>query len=305
MFSETESVVPNQVLKWVIDSAGSDVSVESIQRMHGGTSSIVYSISLKKNQSVKPFVFRQFDNVEWLSKEPDLAVHEAESLRWATRTGLQTPEIVAFDETGSKCGVPAVLMTQLEGSVTLKPHNLDQWVNGMAESLVKIHSVEADDFPWSYFTYNNITSLETPSWSTCPELWNRAIHIVKEPHPVVKQCFIHRDYHPTNILWKDNVVSGVVDWVNACKGPAGIDLGHCRLNLAMLYGVHTADAFKSAYQHLAGSAFSYEPYWDILSLIEILDGPPKVYPGWIAFGVTGLTDEMMNKRLDQYLKTLL
>ncbi|MFD0682267.1 MULTISPECIES: hypothetical protein [unclassified Paenibacillus] len=26
-------------------------------------------------------------------------------------------------------------------------------------------------------------------------------------------------------------------WVNACRGPAGIDIGHCRLNPAMLFGV--------------------------------------------------------------------
>lgn len=47
---------------------------------------------------------------------------------------------------------------------------------------------------------------------------------VREPRPQVKPCFIHRDYHPTNILWVDDKVSGVVDWVNACRGPAGIDI---------------------------------------------------------------------------------
>jgi hypothetical protein len=51
--------------------------------------------------------------------------------------------------------------------------------------------------------------------------------------------------------------------------------------------------------------FTYDPYWDLLSLIEILIGPPKVYPGWTAFGVTGLTDELMEERLDSYLLSLL
>lgn len=298
-------IIPKHVLNWVVDSIDRGATVQSIRRLQGGISSIVHSISLKKNHHVKQFVLRQFDNAEWLREEPDLALHEAESLRWAARTGLPTPEIIAFDETGSKCGIPAVLMSQLEGCVDLKPQNLDLWLDGMAQSLVRIHRMEADNFPWAYFTYADIASLDTPDWSSCPELWNKAIHIVKGPQPVVKLCFIHRDYHPTNILWKGNSVSGVVDWVNACRGPAGIDLGHCRLNLAMLYGVQTADAFLSAYQHHAGPAFSYDPYWDTLSLINILGGPPEVYPGWTALGVTELTDGMMIERLDNYLTTLL
>jgi hypothetical protein len=37
---------------------------------------------------------------------------------------------------------------------------LDQWLNGLSEALVRIHAVEADDFQWTYFTYNDISSLE-------------------------------------------------------------------------------------------------------------------------------------------------
>lgn len=61
----------------------------------------------------------------------------------------------------------------------------------------------------------------------------------------------------------------------------------------------------SAYQNGAGSAFNYDPYWDLLSFIDTLFGPPKMYPSWEAFGVTGLTDESMIKRTDSYLVSLL
>jgi aminoglycoside phosphotransferase (APT) family kinase protein len=300
----SENALPDRVLKWVVGSVDPQANVQSIRRLHGGTSSIVHSVSLRVNQVVRDFVLRQFDKTEWLQKEPDLARHEAESLRWASRTGLPIPEIIAFDETGSDCGVPAVLMTQLEGSVVMRPHNMKVWLNGLAESLVRIHAVNADNYPWAYFTYIDITSLETPGWSSFPELWNIAIGVVKGARPKAKQCFIHRDYHPANVLWTQNSISGVVDWVNACRGPAGIDIGHCRLNLAQLFDIATADAFLSAYQTHAGSAFSYDPYWDLLSLIDVLFGPPKVFPGWTALGVTGLTDELMVERLDAYMVSL-
>lgn len=297
--------LPDRVLNWVLHSTDPGDSIQSIQRLQGGTSSLVHRISLRASQAEKEFVLRQFNNSEWLREEPDLALHEAESLRLAAQVDVQTPQLVAFDETGSECGVPAVLMTKLAGSVSVKPKNINHWANGLAESLVQIHTVEADGFPWTYFTYNDIASVEVPSWSNVPGLWKKAIEILKGPRPKVKVCLIHRDYHPTNVLWSGNTVSGVVDWVNACIGPAGIDVGHCRVNLAMLSGVPTADLFLSAYQNHAGEAFSYDPYWDLLSLIDIIDGAPEVYPGWTAFGITGLTDKLMAERLDRYLASIL
>ncbi|MBP1082553.1 phosphotransferase family protein [Bacillus capparidis] len=298
-------MLPDRVLKWVIQSVGPDASIQSIQELHGGMSSLVHRISVGADHSEKEFVLRLFTNADWLRAEPDLALHEAESLRVASRTGVQTPHIIAFDETGIECGVPAVLMTKLEGTVELRPESMTRWVNELADALVKIHSIEADDFPWTYFTYHDIASLEIPGWSSVPDLWKSAIEILKGPRPESKECFIHRDYHPTNVLWSENTVSGVVDWVNSCKGPAGIDVGHCRVNLAMLFGIQTADLFLSAYENSAGLYYKYDPYWDILSLADIVDGPPEVYPGWPAFGVTGLTDKLIMERLDRYLISLL
>lgn len=302
-----KDMLDDSVLMWVREAVGSEANIKSVQRLYGGMSSAVYSIRFKlQNRVEKEFVLRQFDNKEWLQSEPDLALHEAESLRWAEQTALQTPQIIAFDETGRKSGgLPSVLMSCLEGTVNLKPDNMQHWLDQMAEALTKIHDVRADDFQWNYFTYNDIDSLDIPSWSCIPGKWKEAIQIVKGSRPEAKPCFIHRDFHPTNILWSGDSVSGVVDWVNACKGPAGIDLGHCRLNLALLFDTPTADAFLSAYQRKAGKAFTYDPYWDILSVIDILFGPPKVYPGWTALGVTGLTDKMMEERLDKYLESLL
>lgn len=155
-------------------------------------------------------------------------------------------------ETGSTCGMPAVLMTRLQGSVVLRPEHIDPWLDGLAHG------------------------------RTFRSCGTRPFDIVKQSRPKARECFIHRDYHPANLLWTHHTVSGVVDWINACRGPAGIDLGHCRVNLAQLFDVPTADAFLSAYQRHAGTTFLYDPYWDLLSLIDILFGPPTVYLGWTA-----------------------
>ncbi|MFB4167934.1 aminoglycoside phosphotransferase family protein [Virgibacillus sp. JSM 102003] len=295
----------NRIIEWVVDNVDSSAVVESVSRLKGSTSSTLHSITLKVDKSVKRYVVRQFDNKEWLAEEPDLVLHEKESLLMAAKTGITTPQVVAYDETGEKCGIPVILMTKLEGAVELKPANMDEWLTGLAKGLVKIHAVEASDFPYQHYSYNDISTFEVPSWSKEPKTWESAINILRGPRPKTTDCFIHRDYHPANVLWNEGLVSGVVDWVNGCRGPRGVDVGHCRVNLAMLYGVETADGFLKEYQQQAGSDFTYNRYWDLLSLTDILIGSPEVYPGWEAFGVSGLTNEMMKERLDKYVVSLL
>ncbi|MEX1030335.1 MAG: aminoglycoside phosphotransferase family protein [Paenibacillaceae bacterium] len=305
MTHPSEQTLSDQVLQWVVDSVNSSAIVESVDRLHGGMSSIVHSVSLRSGDLVNDYVVRQFNNKDWLSTERDLVAHEGANLRLASKVALPTPELIAFDEMGHRCGMPTVLMTKLEGSVILAPDDMSVWLDGLAESLVAIHRVAADDHPWIYRTYIDIDALDTPMWSYVPQLWSQAIDIARGPIPQTKPCFIHRDYHPTNVLWHRGRVSGVVDWVNACRGPAGIDLAHCRWNLALLFDVTTADLFLSKYESYAGSTFRYDPYWDLLSMMDTLFGPPQVYPGWTALGVTGLTDEMMSQRSDAYLLSIL
>lgn len=294
-----------QLLKWIVNVIGVNTQVTAIERLKGSTSSTLHCVTLLSGGKKKDVVIRQFDNKEWLEEEPDLVLHEANSLQMADKVAVPTPEIIAYDEKGEMCGIPAIIMSNVDGAVDLKPKEMNTWLNALASALAKIHIVDAAEFRWEYFTYNDVSSLQVPKWSNVPFVWETIIKKVQQPRPKTKECFIHRDFHPTNVLFRDGHVSGVVDWVNACKGPAGIDVGHCRLNLALLYDVGTADEFLRAYQNAAGEDFDYDPYWDLISLIDLLFGPPEVYPGWEAFGITGLTNQMMAERMDEYAVSLL
>jgi hypothetical protein len=106
------------------------------------------------------------------------------------------------------------------------------------------------------------------------------------------------------VLWSNGRVSGVVDWVNACRGPAGIDVAWCRHNLANLHGLPVADDFLAAYIEAAGSDFDYDPYWDLMSVVELLPGPPSMYEGWRAGGVPSISNAVMRERVDLYVASL-
>ena len=294
------------VLSWVTDAIGSDAKVQSVTPLAGATSSVLHCIEVShRGRSVKT-VLRQFFDAEWLKAEPDLALHEAEALYKASNASVATPELIAYDERGDVCGVPTTLMTRLPGTVQLKPADFDGWLHQMAEALLPIHAIEPGDFPWSYFPYCDLSLLEPPGWSPFPELWEKAIDIVAGgARPEVSERFIHRDYHPNNVLWRDNALSGIVDWVNACRGPAGIDVAWCRQNLAQLYGVETADRFLKAFSNLAADSFEYHPFWDLMAVVELLPGPPGVYAGWPAFGIIELDEDLIRVRVDDYLSSLI
>lgn len=303
--SRLSDAPPPEALRWVRDCVGSGTSVEAVSPLAGATSSSLHSIKLRHDGSILRLVLRRFVDEGWLALEPDLALHEASSIRKASRADVPTPGLVAFDEDGSRCGVPATLTTLLPGRVVLQPADFGDWARQLAGAAARVHALGAEDHPWKYYPYVDTQKLEPPPWSEFPEKWERAIESVRGPRPLSRECFIHRDYHPNNVIWEGARLSGVVDWVNACRGAAGFDVAWCRLNLAKLHGVAAADEFLCAYETAAGAGFAYDPYWDLIALVEVLPGPPDVYSGWVAHGVSHLHDQLMRARVDEYLSGIL
>jgi aminoglycoside phosphotransferase (APT) family kinase protein len=85
-----------------------------------------------------------------------------------------------------------------------------------------------------------------------------------------RDCFIHRDYHHGNTLGPRGRLTGVVDWNQASWGPASVDLGHMRWNLALDYGIQAAEEFLASYQTLTAGAVQHHPYWDVVTVIDLV-----------------------------------
>jgi aminoglycoside phosphotransferase (APT) family kinase protein len=297
-----DTLLSPQIQQWLRDAVSTTAAVASVCELPSSTSATLYGVDVQHNGRLLKLVLRLFTNAEWLADEPDLATHEAAALRKIAGIGVPVPKLVAVDEQGTHCGVPALLMTRVPGQVSLTPDDLDSWLRGLAGALLPIHDIDPGGFGWDHFSYNELSELQVPTWTRVPDLWAKAIAIVQGPAPDAPLHFIHRDYHPTNVLWQNSGVSGVVDWVNACRGAAGVDLAHCRLNLVSLYGVEAADEFLRAYEAEGGA--EQHPFWDLLSLTDWLPGP-GVYAPWLELGMSHLTDALVRERLDDYLVSVL
>jgi len=292
-------MLSDNVRRWVEHATNSRV-VRDV-RMRGATSSRLDDLEIEGTSGRRHVVLRRFVDEAWLSREPDVASREGVSLQHARRAGLPAPEAIAIDATGEQCGSPATLVERIPGEVILEPKDRKQWVRGLAETAARIHRVEASGFRWKYRRYNEREPLVVPAWSKEQDAWRTAIEMVAGPMRPYAECFVHRDYHPSNVLWQHGQVSGVVDWVNGCRGPAGIDVAWCRHNLANLHGVSVADDFLAAYIAVAGSEFEYDPYWDLMSVVELLPGPPLMYEGWRTAGVPPISGAVMRERVDNYV----
>lgn len=290
--------------EWLARSIGTGTGHLDVVPMAGSTSSSLYLIRCSKGRAPQRFVLRVLDNKDWLAHEPDLAAHEAAALEEAERAGLPAPRLLAYSSDDVGFGAPVVLMSFIEGSVELRPSNVREWLEALARQLVSIHRHPARSFPWTYRSWLDRSRLVPPTWAGNPRLWERAIECVLAPRPDTGEVFLHRDFHPTNVLWHRGAVSGVVDWINACRGPAGVDVAHCRRNLAQMYGPPAADQFLQAYTRRA-EGFEYDPYWDVESILDASLPQPAFYPPWEGFGLDFISPETLQRRMEALLERVL
>src|SRR4051794_6100023 len=257
-------------LRWcALAVGGPRATVTHVKALAGGTSSAVHAVDVRDDRDREhALVLRRFVRADWLAEEPDLARHEAAALELAGTSGLPVPRLVAVDPDGAAAGAPAVLMTRLVGAVEWRPRDLEPFLRALAEVLPRIHAVAVAGPPSAaipaYAPYG-LRLTGPPSWTGRPGVWKRALEAfaaLAAASPPAGERFIHRDYHPGNVLWTGGAVSGVVDWPNASRGSPAADVGHCRMNLAGAFGLDAAERFLALHRSVSGRG-GYDPIWDI------------------------------------------
>ena len=290
----------DDALAWVCNAIGRGARVALLRRLRGGVSGATHRIDLVdaggRRHSV---VLRRFLRPDW--GYPGLAEREAAALEVLAGTGVPAPELMASDPSGAHCGAPAVLMTLMPGRPELRPNDMDGWLAQLAGNLPPVHSVEPGGARIRrYRPYHDLRSLDVPAWTNERRAWRAVIGLLSCPRPRVPQRFIHRDYHPANVLWQRGRLTAIVDWVNASIGPAQIDVGYCRQNLARSYGVAIADRFLELYQTLQGRRVSdYDPYWDAITASDLLPDVTML-PAWARLHGDSDRKQDVHRRLDRY-----
>lgn len=283
---------PAETLRWVERTLGPGARVVGWRRLTGGITSSVHRLAVAQHGRRGSFVLRRWvPDLEHEADATGAVTSETAVLTALARSEVPAPRVIGSTTDAADAG-PAVLMTRVPGHVHLMPRDRARWLQQMARMLARIHALDIDAKPFE--SWLDRDRLAPPPDASRPELWREAIARVAEPREPPPTCFLHRDYQHFNLLWSREQLTGVVDWVEASVGPPDIDVGHCRLNLTLLFSADVADRFRDIYEAEAGR--KVDPWWDVHALLSY--GPdwkrflPIQIDGRAPLDVDGMTRRM-------------
>ncbi|WP_156722133.1 phosphotransferase family protein [Streptomyces apocyni] len=298
---------------WVEKALTGRERVEDAARLRGGWTSQMRRLDVSGPDGGRSLVLRSFVKPFFVRHAEGLLNREAAILRLLATTDVPAATLVAVDATARYCDHPSLLMTLLPGSVHLANDGADQRAELLARQLLRIHQlpVTATDRPRPYQAWTSPERVSPPQETRRPELWRRAVDVIRRDPPDHRACFLHRDFHPGNVLFTGDGdglrISGVVDWVETSWGPADLDVAHCSTNLALLHGVPTGMRLADQYV-AAGGTLAADPaahlHWRLLDALAFAPYAEKVGTPWRELGRTDLTDALLARRLEDYLEAL-
>jgi aminoglycoside phosphotransferase (APT) family kinase protein len=291
---------PAQLLAWVEQTLGSSARVVGWRRLTGGLTSIVHRLTVERNSRREEYVLRWWvpgsEWAQWIARAVPL---ETAVLAKLEGSDIPAPRVIG-SVTDAALGGPAVLMTRIPGKVQLTPRDREHWLRQMAQMLARIHALAVDGKPFE--SWLDPSQLSPPPDASRVNVWREAMALVANERAPTRTCFLHRDYQHFNMLWSRERLTGVVDWSEACIGPPEVDVGHCRLNLTVLFSADVADRFRAMYE--AESGHRVDAWWDVHALLSYGPSWKKFLPLQIdgrapldVEGMTGRMEELLGRAL--------
>jgi pimeloyl-ACP methyl ester carboxylesterase len=298
---------------WVTKRLPEGRGIREARRLRGGWSAQMRRLTLDDGTGL---VLRTFVKPFFRRHAPGLLTREASVLTLLARQeGIPAARLVAVDATAEHSDHPCLLMSSLPGRVRVDEGDgadLERRLDLLAAQLVRIHEVVPDERPRPYQAWTSPEQVRTPPGA----LWERAVDVIRREPPSYEGCFLHRDFHPGNVLFDGDGdgegdrlrVTGVVDWVETSWGPADLDVAHCSTALALLHGPEYGLGFRERYEAHGGRRLADGPdhlYWRLLDTLAHSPDAAKLAGPWRELGRTDLTPEVLGARLEAYVAALL
>ncbi|MFI9604530.1 phosphotransferase family protein [Streptomyces sp. NPDC052043] len=298
---------------WVEKGLSEAERIEGVTRLRGGWTSEMRRLDICGPGGRRSLVLRSFVRPFFVRHAEGLLTREAAVLRLLAGTEVPAAGLVAVDATARDCDHPSLLMSLLPGTLRLADEGAGRRAELLARQLLRIHRlpVTAEARPRTYQAWTSPERVSPPEDTDRPELWRRAVDVIRREPPQYRACFLHRDFHPGNVLFTgdgDSLrISGVVDWVETSWGPADLDVAHCSTALALLHGVSTGMDFADRYLAAGGTLAEDRAahlYWRLLDALAFAPDAEKVADPWRETNRAELTPTVLTGRLEEYLQAL-
>ncbi|MFE5159795.1 phosphotransferase family protein [Streptomyces sp. NPDC056697] len=285
------------------------------EALHGGITAEMRRLTIgTRDGGTRDLVLRTFVDPFYVGHAEDWLNRETGALTLLAGSGVPAPGLVAVDPTAAQCEYPSLLMTHLAGRAVLDDEGVEARVPALARQLVAIHALRPAVRPREYVALTTADTVVTPKGADAA-VWAAAIDVIRRPAPPYEGRFLHRDFHPGNMLFDmppahpaGARITGVVDWAGASWGPADLDVAHCSTNLALLHGPAWGQRFAEAYEEAGGvlaAAASERLYWRVRDGLAFSEELRLVARSWREAGRAELTTRAVEERLDAYVTALM
>jgi Ser/Thr protein kinase RdoA (MazF antagonist) len=211
------------------------------------------------------------------------------------------PVLLGDDLGGRWSEYPTTLISWLDGRADIVPTDPDRWATQLGQRLASVHAMSSDRL-WALPSVfdrraGSREDLEGPIAGRIRSNWS---HITGS-----SQVLTHSDYWSGNVVWRDGVLAGVVDWSGGARGPRGLDVGWCRLDLYLLFDERVADVFLAAYEDATGHAVADVALWDGWAVARSHDMVETWAANYRPLGRADLDEGELRRRHSQWTSRLL
>ncbi len=299
-------------LQALLDAARPGTSVVRTRKLGGGLSALTDLVELRLADGTRERVVLRKQRPEGRYGAPEVTQREFRTLVTLHSAGVPVPEPLCVDAEGRFFGQPA-LLTAYAGRPLIEPRQLSTWLSDLATALAAIHRITPATHDLSYLPSEGTDQIRVAVESgPRPEIASDELALEVSAAlrrglgkvAAIGPTFIHRDYHPGNVVWRRGRLTAVVDWTKAQVGDPRIDVGQCRVEIAMLHGQDAADEFLAAYEEDTGPVLDLW-FFDLLRGLLALTFWKEYLVGYAELGMTDSTGKRAESRTREFLERAL
>ena len=281
--------------------------------LKGGISAEMTAFELESpNGQISRMILRR-PSEQTLQRNPHAAEDEFKVLQLTKSLGLATPAPHYLDSSGAIFSTPYLVIEYIDGKPEFPPDPGADFIFQLAKHLAKIHRADCSNQDISFLLKQANGCAET-SYEVLinidPLLDDRRIRSVLEVVSPLPQrntaTLLHGDYWPGNLLWRDGMLVGVVDWEDAKLGDPLIDFAISRLDILTIFGIDAMQSFTQHYQSLMDIDYTNLPYWDLCAALRLSRLIGSDIAEWTAFfdpyGREDITEQTLRKHFRYFVR---
>jgi aminoglycoside phosphotransferase (APT) family kinase protein len=233
------------------------------------------------------------------------SVHEFRGMRQLRQVGYPVPQVLVLEHEDIPFGKPFVIMERIEGQ-TLWPVMFGPSVGGsrqrelltlFCELFVQLHALDWRPFadvdelahcenPYTFVDHWLDRFRDFQARFSAPGFVStlRWLEERRDGVPCSRPAVVHLDFHPANVLLRDDGSASVIDWTQVSVSDPRLDLAWTLLLIGTYAGAEWRPHVLEEYERLAGTPVEGLAYFDVMAcvkrlgsvVVSLLAGPEKM-----------------------------